>query len=238
MCNFNFSSDDILTIIVQVVIFFVGLIISIKTVLISWNDKQTKTWQIQIVYSTSTTICMAFYIPFSAMSNANIHLADCTGIWFCRIQSFVLLYNLTIAGMNSLVASIMKYVFIVHPYKSLHWGHENIQKIFLCLYLAVAFLMAITGVATKQELPQTSRKCFGLGEQNIGFKGLFLCNLTDIGIDDSYSPTFQSMIQTFCVIRQILAFVGILNITEIFIYYSIFTKMKRYIYMMYVFLLI
>jgi hypothetical protein len=232
MCNLHFSVDAIISIIVQAVMFCVGLIINIKIILVSWKDKETKTWQIQIVYSICVSITLLFYIPFSALSNASVHLADCTGIWFCYVQTFVLLYGLTIAGINSLIAAIMKYVFIVHPYKASHWGHQNIQKIFLGIYLAASFVMALTGIATMEVGNKASKKCFGMSEKTPEFtwQGLFLCNLTELGIDDSYSPTFQGMIQTFCVIRQILAFVGLGNLAESFFYYNILKNMHRYIY--------
>ena len=236
MWNPDFTVENTILTIVSCLIFLVGLFINMKIVLKSLKDKSTKTWQIEIVYSISLTICSAFHIPFSAISHATENLLDYTGVWFCHIATFLHVYGIYIAAMSSLIVVIMKYIFIVHPHKSLKWGHEKIQKIFLVIYLALPFLLSTLASLIKPYTNKTLElvldRCFGLKPINSAktWQSIFLCNLKASETDEPGIMTSKIMIQVACVFSRILTFMLLCNITEILFYHLIFKTMKRFVY--------
>jgi hypothetical protein len=133
----------------------------------------------------------------------------------------------------------MKYAFIVHPFKALKWGHGKVQKIFLVTYLAIPFLVGVFVVATKDfESYKGLRICFGLKNDELEkkhWRRLLLCNLKEMGIDESANIHLKNTIQTFCALRSVLSFLIGSNIMEAFFYHKIFTKMKRCIIIYHIF---
>jgi len=232
----DFLVGTIISTIVEALLFLAGLLINTKIVLLEWKNRESKTWQIQIVCSVCSTIYFVFDLPFSVILVAIPDLSKYTGDWFCNLAAFIIFYGIVIFTTSSLVFAMMKYVFIVHPIKALKWGHEKIQKLFLAIYIAIPTLNAIIMIVTKDfDLSKDSniRKCFGMKNEDLEtdiWKRIFLCNLKEIGIDESSNTHLQNGIQSICIIRSVLRFVISSNITEAFFYYKIFTTMKRFIY--------
>ena len=230
MWDQDFLVSSIISTIVESLLFLIGLFINIKIVLLEWKTRKTIIWQVQIVYSVCSTIFFAFCIPFTSISNTIPHLSEYTGQWFCSLSTFIVVYGLKTIGMNSLIVSIMKYTFIVHPLNALKWGHDRVQKIFLATYLAVPFVFGVIVVATKDfDSYKTLRKCFGFpNNEHVGiWTKLLLCNLTEMGVDESASVYLKNTIYTSCAIRSILSNMASNNIMEAFFYLKIFKKMKR-----------
>ena len=231
MWDQDFLVSSIISTIVEALLFLIGLFINIKIVLLEWKKRNSIIWQVQIVYSVCSTIYFAFGIPFTSISNAIPHLSEYTGQWFCNLATFIVIYGLTTIAMNSLLVSIMKYTFIVYPLKALKWGHDRVQKIFLATYLAVPFVFGLIVVATKDlDSYKSLRTCFGFTnnehEKKL-WKRILLCNLTELGIDESASVYLKNSIHTVCAIRSIVSFMTSNNIMEAFFYIKIFKKMKR-----------
>jgi len=230
----DFLVGTIISTIVESLLFLAGLFINTKIVLLEWKNRESKTWQIQIVCSVCSTIYFVFDLPFSAISAAIPDLSNYTGDWFCNVATFINIYGIFTFTTSSFVIAFMKYVFIVHPFKALEWGHDKIQKLFLAVYVTIPSLMAVLVIVTKDFKPiKDLRKCFGMKNEDLEtniWKRMFLCNLTEMGIDESYNTHLQNGIQSVCIIRLVLAFMICNNITEAFFYYKIFTKMKRYIF--------
>ena len=231
----HFDFGTIIDAIVQALFFLIGLVIAIKVVLLEWKNRESKTWQLQIVGSVCSTVYFAFDLPFSTILATMPDFSEHTIDWFCNLATFIIIYGIFTITMNSLVIASMKYTFIVHPFKALEWGYEKIQKVFLALYLAAPFLMAIVVILTKDfESYKYLRICFGLRKEDLEkdtWKRLFLCNLKEIGIADSDNIHLQNSIQSICIIRSVLVFMITSNVLEAFFYYKIFTKMKRLVHM-------
>jgi hypothetical protein len=230
----NFLPGSIISIIIEALLFLSGLFINTKIVLLEWKKRESKTWQIQIVCSICSTIYFAFDLPFSAISAAIPDLSNYTGDWFCNLATFIIIYGIFTFTTNSVVIAVMKYTFIVHPFKALEWGHAKIQKLFLVIYITIPSLMATIVIVTKDfESYKYIRMCFGMKKEDLEthiWKRLLLCNLKEIGIDESDNTHLQNSVYTICALRSGLAFLITSNIMEAFFYYKIFTKMKRYIY--------
>ena len=227
----DFLVGSIISIIIEGLLFLIGVFINIKIVLLEWKKRESKTWQIQIVCSVCSTLYFAFELPFSSISTAIPNLTNYTGDWFCNLATFIIVYGIFTVTTNSVVIAMMKYIFIVHPSKALRWGHDKIQKLFLAIYITIPSLMAAIVIATKDfESWQNIRMCFGMKKEDLEtnlLKRLFLCNLKEIGIDETVNIHLQNGILSVCIIRSVLAFMISGNIMEAFFYYKIFTKMKR-----------
>ena len=238
----DFLVGSIISTIVEALLFLVGLFINIKIAILEWKNGEAKTWQVQIVYSVCCTIYFAFEIAFSSISNTIPNISEYTGDWFCNLATFIIFYGITTFSTLSLLVSIMKYIFIVHPFKALKWGHEKIQKIFLATYIAVPFVLAVIQIATKDfESYKNLRICFGLKDEELEkntWKRLFLCNLKEMGIDASANIHLGNSIQLFCILKSVIAYMITINIMEAFFYHQIFTKMKRCIIICNIFFLL
>ncbi len=230
----DFLVGTIVSTIVEALLFLAGLFINTKIVLLEWKNRECKTWQIQIVCSVCSTIYFVFDLPFSAISVAIPDLSKYTGDWFCNLATFIIIYGIFTFTTSSVVIAMMKYTFIVHPFKALEWGHDKIQKLFLAMYITIPSLMAVLVIVTKDfESYKYIRMCFGMKNEDLEthiLKRIFLCNLKEIGIDESYNTHLQNSIQSVCVIRSVLALIITCNVMEAFVYYKIFTKMKRFLY--------
>jgi len=236
----DFLVGTIISTIIESLLFLAGLFINTKIVLSEWKKSESKTWQIQIVCSVCSTIYFVFDLPFTAISGAIPDLSKYTGDWFCNLATFIISYGIVSITTSSFVISVMKYVFIVHPFKALQWGNDKIQKLFLAVYITIPGLTAMFVIVTKDIESYTYlRMCFGMKTEDLEtdvWKRMFLCNLKEIGIDKSYNTHLQNGIQSVCIIRSILLFLISSNIMEAFFYYQIFKKMKRFIHIFHILL--
>ena len=229
----DFLIGSIIGTIIETLLFFIGFVINTKIVLSEWKNRESKTWQIQIVCSVCGTIFYAFDLPFSAISAIIPDLSQYTGDWFCHLSTFIIIYGIFTITTSSFVISAIKYTFIVHPFKALKWGHDKIQRIFLAIYVTIPSLMAVIVILTKDFESYTYlRLCFGMNKKDLEthvWKRLFLCNLKELGIDETVNKHLQNSILSICIIRSVLAFIITSNIIEAFFYYKIFSKMKRFV---------
>ena len=230
----DYLAGTIISTIIEALLFFIGLVINIKIVLSECKTRDTKTWQIQTVCSVSSTIFFAFDLLFSTISPYIPDLSQYTGDWFCHLATFIITYGIFIVTTNSIIISMMKYTLIVSPFKALEWGHDQIQRLFLAIYITIPSVMAVFAIAAKNfESYNYIRMCYGMKEEDMEtnvWKRLFLCNLKEMGIDESANNHVQNSIQTVCVVQAVITFLLTSNIMEAFFYYKIFTKMKRFIY--------
>ena len=155
----DFLAGTIISTIIEALLFLIGLVINIKIVLSECKTSDHKTWQIQIVCSVCSTIYFAFDLPFSAISGYIPDLSQYTGDWFCHLATFIIIYGIFIFTTNSFVISMMKYIFIVHPFKALEWGHDKIQRISLATYIIIPSVMAVFAIATKTSNLTVTYEC-------------------------------------------------------------------------------
>ena len=223
-------------IIVQILIFVIGLFIQLKTIYVCWKDREGKTWHIHMLHSIAVTIAFAFAISFRTVTQAIPNLSVYTGDWFCYLATFITIYGHVIITFNSLLIASMKYWFIIHHKKALEFGELKAIKAFFILDLTLPFVLAITSCLTT-DIEQFSElvNCFGMTEQeekqyNTSEKDMqkfFLCNLnmTDADISDEY--TLYILKQCVCILKTVIIMAIQTNVAEAFLYYKIFRMMKR-----------
>ena len=218
---------------VQVVVYAVGLVINIKLISVCWTKKETTTWPIHMTNSIFLTVYWALDLSFLAVSNTVPMLSVYTGEWFCKLSAFVIIYGVKFIIMDSLIVAAMKYIFIVHDVKARLYGFEKIQKIFTIIKLTIPLMFAtFQTIMGDYESYKAINNCLGLKRENVPKRSLwpklFLCNLKESNEYLSGEYIANLVLQIACATNSALSYIISCNLVEAYLYYKIFTKMKRY----------
>ena len=235
--NIEVTSEDdhlfsIIYIILQVLLFSIGLFINLKLIRVCNKDKGI-TWQISITHSIVMIVNYGFIIPFYSVTHFVPFLSQYTGRWLCYTSSLVVFYCYQAIIANSLVISIFKYIFIVHGIKALQYGEDKIKKCFFWANLISPLLLAIMGLLTSDMKARPYLiSCFGDTQetlpQNIATSSEprnFVFN-TSTNKED-YNIFVFYVIKFLYIFRIVFNSVIATNLPEGFLYYKIFKKMKR-----------
>ena len=234
--DITFSIDSIAHIVLQVLLYFTGLYVQIKVILVCWKERSGNTWHIHFAHSIIVIVYFTLNLPFWIVTIAIPDLSDYTGEWFCYLAAFIFQYGNFIITLNSLLVATIKYTFIVHSIKLLHFGKENVKKIFFAIYLFLPLMFAtIASVGKDFEQYSELISCFGLTEQTEvtynttakEYQKFFLCKMSSLDKEKSYGSTFHALTQCFCILKSILVWIINTNVPEGFLYYKIFAKMRR-----------
>ena len=181
--------SDIVNLIIQSIVFILGLFINIRIIYVCLNDKSSKTRNIHIIYSIFSTIFYLFDIPFLAITNDVPNLSMYTEEWLYHIASFNIIFCIHIIFMYSFWVALMKYVFILHWDRPLLWGHEKIERTLLIIVLVLSLIFTIIIILTKDfDSYEALNSCYGIETKKLdpvdGMKGFFLCDLTNLNTND------------------------------------------------------
>ena len=220
---------EIIHIIIQVIIYCVGLNFQIRTILVCIKEKN-KTWQIHIAHSVIMSAFFGYLIPFRAITHFVPSLATYVGSWICYISAFVEYFGYHAIVIQSLLIAGVKYLFIVHTLKARSFGEKKIQRIFLKIHIIYPTILAIASIMTSAFHTRPSLKsCFGnsfqsLDSTEITIQETLLCGIGSSSENDSnyiYGAKF------ICATKTLLASIINCNIPEGYLYYKIFNTMKR-----------
>ena len=225
------STFQILHIVIQVILFCVGLYFQVRTVLVCIEEKN-KTWQIHIAHSIAMTIYFCYIIPFQPITYFIPSLATHLGNWICYVSAFISFFCFQAMVLHSLLIAIMKYIFIVHTWKARSFGEERIQRICLLVSFmypvilsAVTILLSFFVPNSFQVRPEV-QNCFGkeyFASLNSNGKQILFC---DIEISDNHS-ILSVLLKIVCIARSCLNTIIGTNIPEGFFYFMTFRSMKR-----------
>ena len=223
----------ILHIIIQILLFLVGLFFQTQTISVCMKDKG-KTWHLHVTHAIVMTVYYGFFIPFQASTHFLPFLAQYVGgTWICYIASIVSFYCYHSILAHSLLVAVMKFSFINHAMKVKAFGEEKLQQIFFWINLILPLLQTIIAMMTTDFQTRSAlQKCFGHGdvneslsiEKDLSFEGrknFIVCDLTNTPGEVYYLAQF------FCVSRTLLNIAISTNLPEGFFYYMIFKSMKR-----------
>jgi len=228
----NISAGAILNVIVQIILYFIGVLINGKIIFSCWQSRNhNKSWQLHILYSLSCIILFAFNIPFY-FSMASPTLSSITGEWICYLAIFMNAFFSMIILMNSLMVAITKYIFVVHWDKALVYGHEKIQWASVILSVLITIPGAIVRTAMKRYDTDSQQTCFGedLNEskEKSGWKYILnWCFSENLAPNEQWSYTHVVFLQIFCVLAHVVYGIMCCNLPEAFFYYQIFKTTKR-----------
>ena len=224
------STFQILHIVIQVILFCVGLYFQVRTVLVCIEEKN-KTWQIHIAHSIAMTIYFCYIIPFQPITYFIPSLATHLGNWICYVSAFISYFCFQAMTLHSFLIALMKYIFIVHTWKARLFGEERIQRFFLLVSITYPIIMSIVTillsifVGNSFQVRSEVKNCFGkeyfASSDSKGKKFLF-CD-----ISDNNNSILNAFEQIVCIVRSCLALVIGTNIPEGFFYFMTFRFMKR-----------
>ena len=223
----NISAGAILNVIVQIILYFMGVLINTKIIFTCWQSRNhNKSWQLHILYSLSCIILFIFDIPFWIFSMSSTSLSSFMGEWICYLAIFMNSFFVIIILMNSLLVSITKYIFVVHWDKALVYGHEKIQWASVILSVLITIPGAIVRTAMKRYDTDLQQTCFGEerneSKEKSGWK--YILNWC---FSENLSPNEQVFLQIFCVLAHVVHGIMCCNLPEAFFYYQIFKTTKR-----------
>ena len=237
-------STTILHILCQLTLFIIGTFIQIKIVSVCRRE-QGATWKIHVVHSIVLVINFAFNISFDAAMHFFPSVAFYTGKWICYLSSFVIYYCFYSIVANTLVVSVMKYLFIVHGITTSSEKGLKVKKRFLILSLMHPLFLAVSYILTDDWASFSSmKKCFIAASENsteIEFDSNDIENeeksaycFSNIHTEiiranpkDLFSDiNFVSRL-VLCIFRTIFNVAVSSNLLEVFFYYKTFRKMHR-----------
>ena len=169
-----------------------------------------------------------FLIAFISATDFIHPLSHFLGEWFCIFaKSFGYIYLFHIL-QHSFITALMRYLFIVHQEWVQRHGKEKIKRIFLVI--AICMPIAVTAWDTCDDFVPFVfvSRCNGIDHRNflkMDLKDFKFSNGKSNAIE---AVTVSSVIQKIGCITKILLFAMVgLNIPEGFMYYAIFSHMKR-----------
>ena len=227
--------SEIIIIVVQVFLVFLGSFIQLKIVLTCLKEKKPITWQLDITHAVAITIFVFFSMIFETIIDQIPFVQEKIGDWICYIASFIYISSIYVFVFHSFGVAFTKYIFIVHTMENRQFGEEKTQKLFFLVNLIHPFILAILTTLTYDfEHSESLISCFGLKEQLLtkyntstgNLERVFLCKLGNIGTDKVQMPWFY-IIQGFCATRTIWILMLSTNIPEAYFYLKIFKKMRR-----------
>ena len=231
------SSLTMIHIAFQIILFFIGTFIQIKTISICKQEKGA-TWKIHVIHSIILIINFAFNISFDSVIYFIPSLSNITGPWICYLASFLAYYCFYSIVANSLVISIMKYLFIVHQILPSSEQGSKIKSAFIFIYLLHPLFLTICNILTSDWGTFSSvEKCFSDTSNNSSNHSKapddlshdeksFLCILEIPNTKMNDMDILFVARQIVCILRTIVNLSANTNILEVFFYYKIFRKMR------------
>ena len=226
----NGHSSAIIAVIVQVLVFCLGLNLHVKIIAVAKKEKDL-TWQIYICHSIIVTICYSFTIMFANILNFAPFIPSYTGSWFCYFGNFVQLYCWYAMAFHTLLVAVMKFAFIVHREVMLEFGQEKGQRIFLCINVGMPLIWTVLGmlVAENGRSPFSSVNSCHIVATNTtpssAVKFLF-CEFGHEVKGGAYAYIVYVIKRCYCAHQEILHVVIFSNIPEALFYYKIFRTVR------------
>ena len=224
-----------ITILVRISLLVLGTFIQLKIIPICKRERD-KVWQINITRSVALMPLMIFAFLFETLTDHVPEFSQYTGVSICYIAAFVYVYFPLLIAFDSLIVSLMRYIFIVHQEKSIKYGEDKIKIRFFWFNLIHPFLIAMPTVLIFDfEAFASVITCFGLEDKLLerynsstgNLERMFLCKLRITDGEDLGTHIFYTLIQGFCATKMVYVWGLSGNILEAYFYYKIFKKMRR-----------
>ena len=236
----NHDSDsivpDVIHILFQLVLFSIGTSIQVKTISICKKEKHIP-WELHITHS----VILIIYFSFSIGFYTSTHFIPLLpfyfgGSWVCYVAALITYYCHYAIVAHTLVISIVKYVYIIHPNQIVSLDETNARRLFFVCNLIHPLLLTISNIAASDWGSNSAlNSCFEYNMSNNSTKNddvqkPFLCilNLSKHGkydVDDveTSSSTWKSFL---CLWRSSANVILNSNLVEAWFYFRIFRKMK------------
>ena len=238
--NTTFSTPFVVTqtlmCVLVVCAYIIGIYLHTRVIIVSKKEKEM-TWKLDIINSCVVLINYGHAIIMYSLTYLVADLHTFTGNWFCYISKALQLYGNTIVISHSFLISLMKYVMIVYQQKIASFGKTKMKSIFF--WLTFLYPIYLNGMVTLAR-PDYLVVYDGINQANrcLGRTGVYnnenMTKLLELCInipepDQRMSLDYVVYIgrKSICWFHIILFLLNFMNVLEIFIYYQIFTYMKR-----------
>ena len=232
------SLSPMIHIVFQIILFTIGTFIQIKTISICKQEKGA-TWKIHVCHSVVLVINFAFNISFDILIFFVPSVSYYTGEWLCYLAWLVNYYCFYSIVANSLIISIMKYIFIVHQIPPSGDKGIRIKFVFFFVQLFYPLILTSSHILTSDWTTTFSsmKKCFDESSEKITDS---INNVDDMEEEEKTVFCIFKILDTkkvdigvyligryvFCILRTIVNLTVNSNLLEIFFYYKIFHRMQ------------
>jgi len=227
----NASVGTILYVIVQVLLFGLGLILQLKIIVVARKEKDT-TWQIYICHSIVLTIYYSFTILFAALMNFAPLTSMYTGSWLCYVGLFVQAYCYYAITNHTLLVAVMKFMFIVHREKVTAFGKEKVKLIFLRINLCFPlFWTTLVILSSENSIISSVNTCFQqlavpTNTTSCGTIKTIFCEFGHQAIVGEHAYILYIIKRCGCIFLEIAGVGMSSNLPEAFFYHKLFRKMR------------
>ena len=169
---------------------------------------------------------------FELVLNTLYPVHEIVGNWFCFLDWLLWGVFMRVGLNNSFIAALMRYLFIVHDQKVNEYGKERIKRLFLYFSIIspiIQFTLQALGGSPRLSFVN---KCYGNDHK------VFLIETSTLNVLKRKFIEFDDVHTDLEILQQVGArifkivevmlflFMGC-NITEVFLYHKIFSKMGR-----------
>ena len=234
------SQSFLLSSLILVILFMIGLLLQIRIIRISIRTKVT-TWKIDTSHSIIMIIYFSFRIFFEKLIDVFPTFHEHCGTWFCYLALFIQIFCGLSMVSNSFIVALYKYLYIVRHNRFRTIGDECVDDVLIWSSLFVQAALSITAIA-RPSFPRFSSviRCLGQKIEStqdkidmspyLMVKNFFFCGLDDNEkdqVDGIFSYVMNVTNITVCFLTSVIFFVILTNLMEMFLYQKIFAHMKR-----------
>ena len=224
-----------LFIILKAVILIAGSYLNVKVYKLMSKEKGIlkKVTQLFVCANSALWYFLTF---FSGITDFIHPMNQVAGQWFCDICELVFYFLGNIMTFHSLVAAMMRYVFIVHREGVNEFGREKAKRLFFYLSFLLPLLVSFWEFVNGTELDSMSfiNKCNGKHHKvfllessttNVARRGF--CGFEDYKFQDLWSHLVVWIRRLSCIANKVIMIVMGLNVVEGILYWKIWTHIYR-----------
>ena len=188
------------------------------------------------LFTCANSLLWPFLTFFSGITDFIHPMNKVAGQWFCDVCEFIFYFLGNIMTFHSLVAALMRYVFIVHREKVSRFGKEKAKRLFFYLSFSLPMLVSLWELVNGTELDSMSfiNKCNGkhhktflLESSTTNVARRNFCGFEDYQLTDIWSQIIALIRRISCIANKIIMVVMGLNVVEGLLYWQIWTHINR-----------
>ena len=235
--------QDTMILIVEYVIFCaiftIGVFLQVKVITTLKRD-QDQAWEMKLAHSVVQIAHWSLTLFLMAIHYIQPTFYGFFGVWFCYLLAFLRWLGSFEILFHSLYISIHKYIFIVHNETVNLIGERKTKWRLLLVYLIIliSWTLSYTARAPSSAFPIIS-KCrtshASVTDDILSIEPpienptshTFTCGINDPDQKYMGNVVLNIVTKLLCSSQNIITFVIVLNILEIFFYFTIFRYMNR-----------
>ena len=186
------------------------------------------------IYSLTSIIGYPMLFVISIGTDFVHPLNEVIGGWFCTLAWIVTYFHFIVITFQSFIVAMMRYCFITNEETVKKYGKEKTKRIFVFLSLFIPLIMVILEGIENPELHPFIyiNRCYGrdhrlfLLDYSI-FQVPYFCQFQNHSDEGTYGRVLQILRQSSCIFRLVINIFMGFNLSEVIIYYKIFSHIKR-----------